>query len=78
MSNLTGKAASAYDNINSIAASLQTLLTNINNGLSALAAANATDTLAKVQALKDALAPVQQAIFDASDSYTEAGNINNT
>lgn len=72
---LTGNAPSAKDNMNSIASALNQLRTNINNGISALAADGATDSLAKVQALKAAIDPVAQAVLDSAATYTEAGSI---
>lgn len=65
----------AHDNVVSISSALSTLITNVNNGITALQACGASDSLAKVQALKAALEPVSQAVLDAGATYTEAGNI---
>lgn len=75
---LSGKAQNAKDNVVSVAQHLSQLNAAIANAIPALTDDNATDSLAKVQALKDALAPVSQAVLDASASYIEADTIEGT
>lgn len=72
---LTGNALIAHDNMVSVANNLAELQTAIANAIPALTSASATDSLAKVQALANALAPVAEAVLDASETYTECSNI---
>lgn len=75
---LTGKAQNAKQNVVSVANNLATTQTAIANAITALTADNATDSLAKVQALKAAIDPVAQAVLDAAATYSEADAIDGT
>lgn len=74
--NLTGNAATVYVADYNTGRDLQTLLNTLTASLAQLAAAGATDSLAKQQALSDALANVSEPVIDAMNSYLEAGTLN--
>lgn len=73
---LIGNALIAHDANYAIGTALQNLINALNTGISQLDTAGATDSKAKAQALKDAMAPFQQAVLDSDQSYLEAGNLN--
>lgn len=74
--NLTGKAATVYTADYNAGVALQTLQATLTASIEQAQAAGATTSLAQLQAVQAALAPVAQPLIDSMNAYLEAGNLN--